>query len=377
VDISELTRRDIIDYLISRGYPFHGRLELLDFLEKVWDLYSMPSTDPRYKNAYDDICKHMRANDDWDENYLLWKYLNLSDCEDALFLKFLEECIHPVVLADSKQINEALSEFNKYLLGDNYQLEEMSQLSGRPIYKAVRIDPKKRGVREPVKNLIFAATVNTPKPDIVLSNSVSNRVKIVNSSDCLLYNRPIRKHGLLWKELVDWWQEEYTKDIGLSRDRDALENDLYRRLAQALPSNSPPQQLLFEEYFRNFCKRLGDSFPALIPEVYLHYDPYTLKQRSGEKQLPRQRMDFLLLLSDRDHILIEVDGKHHYSKKDREGRDIADPQTYAEMVSEDRKLRLEGYEVYRFGGFELQGESGKTLVVEFFNQLFKKHSILL
>lgn len=375
MDISELTRRDIIDYLISRGYPFHGRLELLDFLERVWDLYSMPSTDRRYNNAYDDIWKHMVANDDWDENYLLWKYLNLSTCEDALFLKFLAECLHPVVLANSKQINEVLSEFNKYLLGDNYQLEEMSQLSGRPIYKAVRIDLKKRGVIEPVKNLIFAATANTPKPDIVLSNSVSNRVKIVNRSDCLLYDRPIMKHGLLWKEIVDWWQEEYKKDIGLSREE--LEKDLYRRLAQALPSNSPPQKLLFEEYFCYFCKRLGDSFPALIPEVYLHYDPYTLKQRSGEKQLPRQRMDFLLLLSDRDHILIEVDGKHHYSKKDREGRDIADSQTYAEMVFEDRKLRLEGYEVYRFGGYELQGESGKNLVMEFFNQLFKKHSILL
>ncbi len=100
----------------------------------------------------------MVANDDWNENYLLWNYLNLSNCEDAVFLKFLEECIHPVVLADSKQINEASSEFNKCLLGDNYKLEEMSQISGKPIYKAVKIDLKKRGVIEPVKNLIFAAT---------------------------------------------------------------------------------------------------------------------------------------------------------------------------------------------------------------------------
>jgi very-short-patch-repair endonuclease len=47
-------------------------------------------------------------------------------------------------------------------------------------------------------------------------------------------------------------------------------------------------------------------------------------------------MDFQLLVSNRGRIVIEVDGRQHYS--DDEGR--ASPDRYAEMVKEDRLLRL-------------------------------------
>lgn len=40
------------------------------------------------------------------------------------------------------------------------------------------------------------------------------------------------------------------------------------------------------------------------------------------------------------------------------------------MVAEDRRLRLAGYEVYRFGGHELtQNPNSTTMVQEFFEQL--------
>ena len=46
---------------------------------------------------------------------------------------------------------------------------------------------------------------------------------------------------------------------------------------------------------------------------------------------------------------MELDGRHHYA--DADGG--ASPALYAEMVREDRALRLAGYEVFRFGGYEL------------------------
>ena len=40
----------------------------------------------------------------------------------------------------------------------------------------------------------------------------------------------------------------------------------------------------------------------------------------------------------------------------------ASPQLYPKMTAEDRRLRLRGYEVYRFGGFELsQPQAAATL----------------
>jgi len=42
------------------------------------------------------------------------------------------------------------------------------------------------------------------------------------------------------------------------------------------------------------------------------------------------------------------------------------PSRYAEMVSEDRRLRLAGYEVFRFGGAELMDEERGGVELEKF-----------
>ncbi|MGA6165975.1 hypothetical protein [Amycolatopsis magusensis] len=82
-------------------------------------------------------------------------------------------------------------------------------------------------------------------------------------------------------------------------------------------------------------------------------------------------MDFLLLLPHRIRIVIECDGRQHYA--DEAGR--ADSQRYAEMVAEDRELRLRGYEVYRFGGAELiDGSATDKRLAAFFDRLAERYS---
>ncbi|MFC1474077.1 hypothetical protein [Rhodococcus qingshengii] len=44
------------------------------------------------------------------------------------------------------------------------------------------------------------------------------------------------------------------------------------------------------------------------------------------------------------------------------------------MVSEDRRLRLAGYEVYRFGGAELFNGTSRSMVEEFLQQLTARMS---
>ena len=62
--------------------------------------------------------------------------------------------------------------------------------------------------------------------------------------------------------------------------------------------------------------------------------------------------------------MIEVDAKQHYSKDDKPS-----PQLYSEMVAEDRRIRLTGYEIYRFGGWELMQPNGEQLRRHFFDEL--------
>jgi len=214
------------------------------------------------------------------------------------------------------------------------------------------------GVPGELKNLIFAST--GPKPQIVLRDAINNTVEITKGADtCLIYSRPLAEAGLTWSDLAEWWAADMLHDSNL----DVAQRHLYQRLSRSLAS--PPEELLFRTYADRF---VADPFaPALLPQVYLHYDPY-LRRSPAERPgaVIRQRMDFLLLLPRRRRIVLEVDGRHHYATEDGQ----ADPQRYARMLAEDRRLRLAGYEVYRFGGAELvNAEQGRELLNDFFDKL--------
>jgi very-short-patch-repair endonuclease len=86
----------------------------------------------------------------------------------------------------------------------------------------------------------------------------------------------------------------------------------------------------------------------------------------------RERMDFLLLLPRGVRIVLEVDGQQHYAEGTNRGAP-ASPRLYSEMVAEDRRLRLRGYEVYRFGGYELGAASSDDMLREFFDELLALH----
>ena len=220
------------------------------------------------------------------------------------------------------------------------------------------------GVKGELKNLIFAA--DGPKPKIVLRDSVNNVIEIVeNAQHCLVYDKPLGEDGLTWQMLVDWWQEHHDFET----HREAARN-LYERLVRSLQGNSA-EKIVLHSYAERYRPDGGFQLPALIPQVYLHYDPYTKKELGKDGQvLGRQRMDFLMLLPNDQRVVIEVDGRQHYaSGKNMEN---PDPDRYAEMVREDRRLRLRGYEVYRFGRAELEGDGAGTAVNDFFDALLDR-----
>jgi very-short-patch-repair endonuclease len=224
-----------------------------------------------------------------------------------------------------------------------------------------------QGVDGELKNLIFAA--DGPKPRIVLRDALNNLIEIVENEEyCLVYNRPLKPEGLTWGELTSWWADREGSDPAQPETR----RRLYRRLRASLSDNSPGERVLFDAYKTRYRRDLRGVMPALIPQVYLHYDPYTLRELAvGPGQtLVRQRMDFLLLLPNRARVVLEVDGKQHYSQGGR-----ANPERYAEMASEDRRLRLAGYEVYRFGAYELLQDDGEARASDFFDAVLARYEI--
>lgn len=212
------------------------------------------------------------------------------------------------------------------------------------------------GVEGSVKNVIF---VSLHKPDVVLTDALSNEIGLLNSDACLFYDKPVSDHGLTWRQLV-----HYLPPQDAAHDELEAGRKLHRRPRLSLGSDA--ERVLFLAYGRRYANNFDQ--PALLPQVWLRYDPRSSYERAGHPAITRQRMDFLLLLSGRRRVVIEVDGVQHYSENGRPS-----PKAYAAMVKADRDLRLYGYEVYRFGGAELPNPARALALLDtFFDQLLGK-----
>lgn len=374
--LSEITRRKVLKVLdtLHELYGDLGRAGMQERLDTLAPSWSRPSDSGAFLKSFaDDFVQHYLRNDDWSHASLLEQCGALT-CAHDRFVGLINSVLSPEARTGDEQ--ESLArDLDEILKPDGYAVMQTGSISGHAVYEVVR---HQNGVGGQAKNLIFASIGE--KPDIVLRDAINNDLQIVrNAQLCLVYDRPLSPSlGLTWLALAEWWQaRESLPDIETAR------RQLGERLMQSLPVNSPGEHALFKTYFREFSPRLGDRLPALLPQVYLHYDPITMKQRGPDLALSRQRMDFLLLLPDRVRVVLEVDGQHHYAVEGRPS-----PERYAQMIREDRELRLKGYDLYRFGGAEFQdsgagtppalvGQESARTVKNFFERLFARYGLTL
>jgi very-short-patch-repair endonuclease len=353
--ITEITRRDVAKCF---GDDLSGERNVLDLARRLFPIDTLSADFVVGRSLARDIEQHMISNfGDWSVEYLFEKIGALS-CSRDRFARLIEAALHPLGRRGPAQAALA-DELTAVLRRDGYMLAVDGEESGYPLYRVRLVG---RGVTGAPKNLIFAS--NGPKPEIGFSDAINNDIVILsNASSCLIYDRPIRRDGLLWSELVDWWD---ALEGGTSGDSARA---LGLRLRASLASDA--ERSLFEAYFRLYKPRLRGALPALIPQVYLHYDPAVVKQLRRRAALPRQRMDFLMLLPNHQRVVIEVDGSHHFT---RDGKPSL--LAYADMVSADRDLRLAGYEIYRFGANELVGDGAQDVIARFFERLLTLHKLL-
>ena len=139
-EITLLTRRDIFDYLRTDGGPWWGRLDEVDFLARVYDLESLPSTDPRFNTAGGDIWQHRVNNpDDWEDDWVFSdSRFELASGPDEVLLEFLAQMVHPVVQPNAGRAREIVERTNALLAPDGWMLREHKQMSGRPVYAPAR-----------------------------------------------------------------------------------------------------------------------------------------------------------------------------------------------------------------------------------------------
>lgn len=133
--ISEVTRRAIIDHFSVANVGWSGRLRDDEFLARLYDLTTMPSSDHRFKDAAGDIYQHTVRNSDWDIGWVFYdRRFNLLHAPDPRFLQFLCETLHPVVRPDDDEVRALLGVYNDALAADGWQIVPGKVISGKPIY---------------------------------------------------------------------------------------------------------------------------------------------------------------------------------------------------------------------------------------------------
>lgn len=136
-EITDITRHAILDDLqLTLGFPgMWGRSDELTFLGKLFDLEKLPSYDSRFKNAHGDIHQHRVNNYDWPDNWWIGDArINIAHVDDATFLCFLSELVHPLVRPDQSEARALAERFNEHLRRDGFEIVQIAEVSGRTIY---------------------------------------------------------------------------------------------------------------------------------------------------------------------------------------------------------------------------------------------------
>lgn len=356
-EIPGRVRREVAQTLdLGEFIPRQARFELL--LERYWHL----DDDPVYgwsgsstTSLRARVHRHVFRNPgDWDTEEL-FEHLGVFDAGAPRFARFLEGLVDPATLPDADAQGRVVEAVNAPLARAGIRLEQTGERDGYPSYELVRTGP---GPAHRPKTLIFA-TVD--KPDIRFLNVVDNDIEVLQGMDeVLVYDRPVGACGMRWCDLQQWWQDKTR-----IRDEDQAKAALYNRLLASMPDDKDsPQREFFRIYHRIHGARVR-TLPALLPEVWVHWDHKTVKQR-GVDALLNHRMDFLLLLPDGRRVMLEVDGRHHYGTAEN----------YEKTVVGDREMKLRGYEVYRFSSTELTNPpTAAQLLTRFFADLFTHHGL--
>lgn len=139
-EISQFTRRDIIDELSLTGIHAFGRLDELEFLGRLFDLSALPSNDYRFHDMAGDVWQHRVNNSDWPDDWF-WTdgRLNIRNGSDELFLRTLAEMVHPAVRQNDEERSQILAIVNRHLRVDGWEIGEVSRVSNRPIYGGRRM----------------------------------------------------------------------------------------------------------------------------------------------------------------------------------------------------------------------------------------------
>jgi hypothetical protein len=252
--ISELTRRDIFDTITIEQIAWWGRLDEAAFLERIYDLNDMPSTDGRFRSAAGDIHQHRVNNpEDWPDDWVFTdSRFDLMHGDDEVFLRFLCETLHPIVRPDVGEANRLVGLFNEKLAGDGWALIATKEISGRPIFEGRH----RKGAKQPSTALRLPEYQRLRDPHVFEEH--------MRRIDAGLASDPAAAIASS-KEMVESVCKVILDDYGVEYDRKDDLLDLYKAAAKALKLNaeSVPDSAKGSQAAQGVLRALGTTVQRL------------------------------------------------------------------------------------------------------------------
>ena len=134
--ISLIAKNKILSAVLAE--PFLGKYSeydgIITFLEKIWSLEEMPSTDSRFTSAREDARQHLVNNDDWTYDFLFRERFDIIGGDEKYFISFLEAVVHPTVRKTREEILYYVDFINRFLPPSGYRLVLTSYFEELPVY---------------------------------------------------------------------------------------------------------------------------------------------------------------------------------------------------------------------------------------------------
>lgn len=258
MEISRKIKLALFQALIKEDKVFSAMSgdDTMKFLDSIWNLRGLPSTDARYTNAYDDVHKHIVLNDDWTNEELFLEHLKLLD-DDTIYNKYIESIVSPQYRNNSDDIKKYVLLVNSYIEDEGLILYSLSNNEDSlPIHTLMN--------RSEVKNH---------------EEAIENQIKfyVVNRNNEKLKNRPKPYFTLCFND--GWNDHGYKTEFSLTLHKEGsivkigmvkITNSDKSEIINALPDTFYELKKEFcslgqsYEYYENLKNEIGDHFESVL-----------------------------------------------------------------------------------------------------------------
>jgi len=211
--------------------------DTMKFLNSIWNLRGLPSTDARYTNAYDDVHKHIILNDDWTQEELFLEHLKLLD-DNNIYIKYIEGIVSPEYRENIDDIKKYVLIVNSYIEDEGLVLHSSNKNeNSAPIY-IIQDKSKVEATGVLPKNSI---------PFYVVTSSFSHPQHQTAPYYVLEFNNGWNDFGYSTNFLLSFYMNGIKEEIGVTKITNGEKG-----VSKSIPNN-------FNELTAEFCS-LGQSY---------------------------------------------------------------------------------------------------------------------